>query len=50
MVIATDGLWDNMDLNSIYAISCDKVEGMELKGLEQKAEIMGIATRFLYSQ
>ena len=36
-VLATDGLWDNMDLNSIYAISCDKVEGMELKSLDQRA-------------
>lgn len=25
LVLATDGLWDNMDLNSIYAIACDKV-------------------------
>ncbi len=24
-VLATDGLWDNMDLNSVYAISCNKV-------------------------
>ncbi len=32
-VLATDGLWDNMDLNSIYAISCDKVEGMKLETL-----------------
>ena len=49
-MVATDGLWDNMDLNSIYAIASDKMEGMELKTLEQRAEIMAIATRFLYSQ
>jgi len=39
-----------MDLNSIYAITCDQVENMKLDTLDQRAEIMGVATRFLYSQ
>lgn len=39
-----------MELDLIFAISCGKIQDIELNTLDQKAEIMTLATRGLYSQ
>ena len=44
-MVGTDGLWDNIDAELIFAVGVGKVWDVEFRGLSQRAEMMTLAVR-----
>ncbi len=45
IVVGTDGLWDNIDKDLIFAVGVGKVWDVEFRDLGQRASMMTLAVR-----